>query len=79
MKNKETRNKSGSGAVRTVGIMMGATVISKLLGMLRGVLQTRAWGTTPQAERLHGGVEAAARGIRYVPVGGGARVLHPGL
>ena len=49
MKNKEIRNKSGSGAVRTVGIMMGATVISKLLGMLRGVLQTRAWGTTPQA------------------------------
>ena len=49
MKNKETRNKSGSGAVRTVGIMMGATVVSKLLGMLRGVLQTRAWGTTPQA------------------------------
>lgn len=48
-KNKEDRNKSGGRAVKTVAIMMGATVLSKLLGMLRGTLQTWTWGTTPEA------------------------------
>lgn len=37
-------------AVKTVGIMMGATVIAKLLGMLRGVLQAGAYGTLPEAD-----------------------------
>ncbi len=36
-------------AFKTIGIMMGATVISKLLGMLRGVLQAGAYGTLPEA------------------------------
>lgn len=36
-------------AFKTIGIMMGATVISKLLGMLRGVLQADAYGTLPEA------------------------------
>ncbi|MBQ8509159.1 MAG: murein biosynthesis integral membrane protein MurJ [Clostridia bacterium] len=39
-------NKSGTKAVKTVAVMMGATVIAKLLGMLRGILQARAYGTT---------------------------------
>ncbi len=37
------------GAVKTIGLMMGATVIAKLLGMLRGVLQAGAYGTSPEA------------------------------
>ncbi len=37
------------GAVKTVAIMMGATVLSKLLGMLRGILQANAYGTTETA------------------------------
>ncbi len=37
-------------AVKTIGIMMGATVISKLLGMLRGVLQAGAYGASPEAD-----------------------------
>ncbi len=41
--NKSTR------AVKTVAVMMGATVIAKLLGMLRGVLQANAYGTTEAA------------------------------
>ena len=48
-KSAPDRNKSDTRAVKTVAIMMGATVLSKLLGMLRGVLQTRTWGTTPEA------------------------------
>ncbi|MCI8387305.1 MAG: murein biosynthesis integral membrane protein MurJ [Clostridiales bacterium] len=42
-------NKKESKAVKTVVVMMGATVIAKLLGMLRGVLQARCYGTTPEA------------------------------
>ena len=49
MKMKANGNKKGAGAVRTVAVMMGATVIAKLLGMLRGVLQANAYGTTYQA------------------------------
>ncbi len=36
-------------AAKTVAVMMGATVIAKLLGMLRGVLQANAYGTSYQA------------------------------
>ena len=39
-----------SKAFKTIGIMMGATVISKLLGMLRGVLQAGAYGSLPEAD-----------------------------
>ncbi len=46
---KANGNKNGARAVRTVAVMMGATVIAKLLGMLRGVLQANAYGTTYQA------------------------------
>ena len=35
--------------MKTVAVMMGATVIAKLLGMLRGVLVARAYGTSWQA------------------------------
>lgn len=35
--------------MKTVAVMMGATVIAKLLGMLRGVLVANAYGTTWQA------------------------------
>ncbi len=42
-------NKTGGRAVKTVAVMMGATVIAKLLGMLRGVLQANAYGTSSAA------------------------------
>lgn len=42
-------SKKGARAVRTVAVMMGATVIAKLLGMLRGVLQANAYGTSFEA------------------------------
>lgn len=42
-------NKKGGRAVKTVAVMMGATVIAKLLGMLRGVLQANAYGTSSVA------------------------------
>lgn len=42
-------NKSDNKGVKTVAVMMGATVIAKLLGMLRSVLQANAYGTTPEA------------------------------
>lgn len=42
-------NKSSQKSVKTVAVMMGATVISKLLGMLRSVLMAKAYGTTPEA------------------------------
>jgi len=42
-------NKKSGRAVKTVALMMGATVIAKLLGMLRGVLQANAYGTTYEA------------------------------
>lgn len=42
-------NKNTSKSVKTIAIMMGATVIAKLLGMLRGVLQANFYGTTPEA------------------------------
>ncbi len=42
---KETVGRAG----KTVAVMMGATVIAKLLGMLRGVLQANAYGTTEAA------------------------------
>lgn len=42
-------NKSSEKSVKTIALMMGATVIAKLLGMLRSVLQARAYGTTPEA------------------------------
>lgn len=45
---KNGNKKSGS-AVKTVAVMMLATVIAKLLGMLRGVLQANAYGTTDAA------------------------------
>ena len=46
---KASGNKKGGRAVKTVAVMMGATVIAKLLGMLRGVLQANAYGTTDAA------------------------------
>lgn len=48
----ENGNKNSGRAVKTVAVMMGATVISKLLGMLRGVLQANAYGTSPEANAL---------------------------
>ena len=42
-------NKSDKKGVKTIAVMMGATVIAKLLGMLRSVLQAGAYGTTPEA------------------------------
>ena len=42
-------NKTGARAVKTVALMMGATVIAKLLGMLRSTLQANAYGTTDAA------------------------------
>ncbi len=42
-------NKSTEKSVKTIALMMGATVIAKLLGMLRSVLQANAYGTTPEA------------------------------
>lgn len=45
----ENGNKKSGRAVKTVAVMMGATVIAKLLGMLRGVLQANAYGTTEAA------------------------------
>ncbi len=50
MKNNQiSGNNSGKKAVKTVAVMMGATVIAKLLGMLRSALQASAYGTTPAA------------------------------
>ena len=49
MKMKANDSKNGTRAVRTVAVMMGATVIAKLLGMLRGVLQANAYGTSLEA------------------------------
>lgn len=46
---ENNRNKKGARAVKTVAVMMGATVIAKLLGMLRGVLQANAYGTSFEA------------------------------
>lgn len=43
------KGKNQGRAVKTVGLMMAATVIAKLLGMLRGVLLAGAYGTLPQA------------------------------
>lgn len=45
----ENGNKNGARAVKTVALMMGATVIAKLLGMLRSVLQANAYGTGAEA------------------------------
>lgn len=42
-------NKSANKSVKTIAVMMGATVIAKLLGMLRSVLMAGAYGTTPAA------------------------------
>ncbi|MBE6611705.1 MAG: murein biosynthesis integral membrane protein MurJ [Ruminococcaceae bacterium] len=42
-------NKTGTRAVKTVALMMGATVIAKLLGMLRSTLQANAYGVTATA------------------------------
>ncbi|NLE13376.1 MAG: hypothetical protein GX628_06825 [Clostridiales bacterium] len=41
--------KSGARSVRTVALMMGATVLAKLLGMLRGVLLAGRYGTGIEA------------------------------
>jgi len=53
MKNKNCPDVRGGEkkekAAKTVAVMMGATVIAKLLGMLRGVLQANAYGTTYKA------------------------------
>ena len=49
-----SKNASNGGkrAAKTVAVMMGATVIAKLLGMLRGVLQANAYGTSWEANAL---------------------------
>lgn len=49
LKMEDKGNKNGRRAVKTVAVMMGATVIAKLLGMLRGVLQANAYGTSSAA------------------------------
>lgn len=48
-KMSESGNKSAGKSVKTIAVMMGATVIAKVLGMLRGILQAGAYGTTPEA------------------------------
>lgn len=45
----ESGNKTANKSVKTIALMMGATVVAKILGMLRSVLQARAYGTTPAA------------------------------
>ena len=45
----ESGNKTADKSVKTIALMMGATVGAKILGMLRSVLQARAYGTTPAA------------------------------
>ncbi len=45
-------SRRGGRAVGTVALMMGATVIAKLLGMLRGVLQASAYGTSWEANAI---------------------------
>ncbi len=42
-------NKKETKAVKTVAVMMGATVVAKLLGMLRGILQAAHYGSMPAA------------------------------
>ncbi len=51
-KNVNNGNKTAKRSVKTVAVMMGATVIAKVLGLLRSMIQSSHYGTSDAANAL---------------------------